>query len=199
VLLFLIAQRRAALSALLSAAVFACIPIVLYGARVYAQWFSAVRLEGPNPQVGNAALSGLLSRLGAPGLTVPAAALGLALLAWWVWRRQPSVTTTSAAALVALLLFSPLAWVGYTVFLLPLLVVRRWTQALALAAALLFLPRRPLQELVDASPLVQLTLGSVYTLALILLLWSVLARWRSAHAPVAEPALEPRRIAAEVS
>jgi hypothetical protein len=181
-LLALVVWRRAALAALLSAAVFGCIPMVMYGPGVYGQWLSALRLEGPNSQVSNAALSGLMTRFGAPQLALPIAALGLAALGWWVWTRRPNATDTNAIAVLGLLLCSPLAWVGYTMFLLPVFLGRRWSPSLALAAALLWLPRLPLQQLVDATPVLESTVGSVYSVAWILALWSVVAGIRRENA-----------------
>jgi len=191
VLLFLIAQRKAALSALFSAALFACLPAVVYGVGIYSQWLSAVKLEGPNPQVGNAAVSGLLIRLGAPALAVPAAALGLAALAWWVWRRHPGLKTTNGLALTGLLLFSPLAWVGYSVFLMPIFVARHWDARLSLAAILLWVPRLPLQQWTDTSFVLQLTVGSAYSVALGLVVWSVLGRCRASTSDANSTRIQP--------
>src|SRR5262249_61702414 len=131
------------------------------------------RLEQVTARVANAWAAGLLVR---SGLDQPVAvAIGaslIVLLAVWVWRTRPSAGTTSGVAMAVLLLGSPLAWVGYSLFLLPLVARMRTGLALILAAALLCIPRLVLQDESDASPLIRYTLGAAYTIAWLILLGS---------------------------
>jgi hypothetical protein len=171
VLLFVAGYRRAGLAAVGAAVAFALVPALIYGPAVYAQWLAALRLEAANAAVANASVTGLLAREGAPafaGLVAGGALLvGLAI---WAWRRRPSVTATSGAALAGLLLASPLAWVGYTLFLLPIVARARPTPLLLIACGLLCIPRLVLEGWADASPLVRVSLGAAYSVAWLLLL-----------------------------
>lgn len=183
ILLWLSGARRAAAASLAAATGFGLVPLALYGPRVYAEWFAAVRADAINPQVANASLAGLLTRLGAPPtVALAAAGIGLLALALWIWRRRPPAATTSALGLLGALLCSPLAWVGYGLFLLPIARGARTSWWLALGVALACLPRRPLQEWSDASALVRFTLGSAYTVAWAVLGANVVWAWASRHA-----------------
>jgi hypothetical protein len=156
--------------------------VVLYGPQIYGQWLTAIRLEQVNPQISNASMAGLLVRLGAPqwlGLGVAGAIL--IALCLWAWLRRGSVWTISGGALVGLLLGSPIAWVGYTDFLLPLFAKARRSMAIVIAAALLCIPRLLLQEWADAAPLLRLTIGSAYTVAWLLLAYDFQLRHLGLH------------------
>jgi alpha-1,2-mannosyltransferase len=168
--LLLAGYWRVAVGSVLTAVIFGAIPAVLYGPGVYAQWLSALRLEQVNAQVANASLPGLLARDGAASpLALAAGALVSIGLAVWVWRRRPDAGVTSGVALVGLLLASPLAWVGYTVFLLPVVARSRVTLTLIVACVLLCLPRLVLQAWADDSVWLAVSFGAAYTVA-----WSIL-------------------------
>jgi hypothetical protein len=171
VLLFVAGYRRVAVISGLAAVGFALVPALVYGPGVYAQWLLALSSEGVNSGVANASLMGLLARDGAPtwvaGIAGGALLAGLAI---WAWRRRPSVTATSGAALAGLLLASPLAWVGYTLFLLPLVARSRFAPLVLIACVLLCIPRLVLEGWAAAAPLVAVSLGAAYTLAWLILL-----------------------------
>jgi alpha-1,2-mannosyltransferase len=174
VLLLVAGYRRAGLVSLAAAGAIGCVPMVLYGPRVYFDWLEALRLEQVNPQVANASVDGMLARDGAPPLVAVAAGLVLlATIAVLVWRRQPDTEATSGLALLALLLGSPLAWVGYTLFLLPLIARARMTLWIVAACALLCIPRLLLQDLADASLVMRITVGGAYSVAWLILLWRI--------------------------
>lgn len=172
VLLFAAGQRRPALAAFASTVFFGALPVAFYGPQIYRQWLAALADESPNAGAANASLVGAASRLGAPPVValVLAGALILILVAW-AWRKRPSPSQTSSAALVGLLLSSPLAWVGYSVFLLPALVRSAAAPVLAVVAgALLMLPLVHLEDWSASSAIAAATLGSGYTVAWLLLL-----------------------------
>jgi hypothetical protein len=175
-LLLLSGERRASLVAFASAAVFALLPVALYGPRVYAEWLAAVTQAGVNPEVANASIGGALARLGAPPqLGVAASGLVLIAAGAWVWTHRPTFATTSGIAIVVLLLCSPLAWVGYSTFLLPLVFERRMTYTLGLGALLLCIPRLVLEDWASVSPLLRMSVGSAYLIAWGLVLYQYLA------------------------
>jgi len=170
VLLVLAGQRRVGVTALIASVSFGLLPVVSYGPRVYGQWLTAIRLEQVNGQVANASIAGLLVRLGQPQwLALFACTVTLVGLSLWAWLRRPSLWKNSTAALLGLLLASPIGWVGYTVFLLPLFAVVRGSLALVVAAGLLCIPRLVLQQWADAEPTVRMTIGAAYTVGWLLL------------------------------
>jgi hypothetical protein len=89
----------------------------------------------------------------------------------------------SSLALVAALLASPLGWIHYTLFLLPVLLhhwQRPWTWPVAVA---LTIPVPLVLAQFGASAWLQLTVGSVYSWSLVLLLLGLIAKDRQTSYP----------------
>jgi hypothetical protein len=85
----------------------------------------------------------------------------------------------SALALVAALLASPLGWIHYTLFLLPVLLSHWHRPAMRVVALLLIVPVPFIIGQLDKPALTQITSGSVYGWAVVLCLLSLLAaEWR---------------------
>jgi hypothetical protein len=170
--------RRAGVVGLIAAIASGLIPAARYGPGSYAQWLEAIRADAVNPQVANASLAAMLVRLGmAPTLALGVGAVLVVGIGAWVWLRRPSIAATSDVALLGALIGSPLAWVGYGVFLLPVF-ARNWSSAVAVvaAAAMLCVPRLVLQGWADGSTLLSATIGSTYCVACLLLLAHELQR-----------------------
>ncbi len=172
ILLLAAGHWASALAAGASAGALSLLPLLVYGPHIYEQWLAAsagsevlVRLPG------NASLAGVGARLGLPWLgTALAAGLVLAL-ALWAWRRRFDALTASGLALVASLLASPIAWIAYTLFLLPVILARpRWHPALLAGAALLMVPMVPFWSLCETSTAWLILVGSLYAWALLLIL-----------------------------
>ena len=89
----------------------------------------------------NVSLYGPLSRLFSMQIATIAAGILLAGLALWVWKKRPSFLALSTAALAASVLASPIAWVGYCLWILPAFLEKRdWSFLLILGAGLLCIP-----------------------------------------------------------
>lgn len=198
-LLFLAGHRRVAAAAGGSAALLSLAPALLYGPDVYGQWVEMLARNGAwGVFLTNASLPGLFQRVGLDGLGT-AAALGLmaALAAWALWRR-PDPLRASAFGLLGSLLASPLAWVHYTLFLLPLFLRRRPTPPVVAAAALLIVPVPVLLgRFMGAPDWVQATAGSAYAWALLLLLYDLVDEGRSPGTAQATSRRAPTAQAAE--
>ena len=179
VLLLLSGQYRSALSAFVTAGAISLIPLVIYGPDVYRQWFELVAADGDRALfLTNGSLAGLAARAGIPSFGL---VLGLLLLmglaAWALWRR-PDVLTVSAMALLASILASPLGWIHYTLFLLPVIVMHRNRLAMRAVALLLIVPVPFIIDQLGKPAWVQLTIGSVYGWALVLcLVILITAEW----------------------
>jgi len=160
----------AALPALGVALALSLVPALVYGPGIYLGWLRALEACPADALTTNVSLPGLAARLGRPGLgIVLSAALAAGAIALALWRR-PAPLQASALALPATLLASPIAWVGYTVLLAPILLSRRWTRALRAAAALLVVPAPLVYAARDLSMAGQALAGLVYFMAVVLVL-----------------------------
>jgi len=171
VLLFLSGHHRSAIVAFITAGAISLIPLVIYGPDVYRQWFELVAADGGRALfLTNGSFAGLAARAGIPSFGL---ALGILLLmglaAWSLWRR-PDVLTVSAMALLASILASPLGWIHYTLFLLPVIVMHWNRLAMRVVSLLLIIPVPFIIDQLGKPAWIQLTVGSVYGWALVLCL-----------------------------
>jgi hypothetical protein len=175
-ILFLAGHRTVAVAAIITAAAVSAIPLIVLGPEVYRQWFALIASDRERAVfLTNASLGGLAARVGLPKLGV---VLGLALLAGlalWALRQRPNVLRASGPALVAALLASPIAWVHYTLFLLPILFARWQWLSIRVVTALLMIPVPFIIGQFGRPSWVQLTTGSVYAWAVVLCFLALLA------------------------
>lgn len=171
VLLLLSGYRRPALISCLTAAAISLLPAVCLGFGVYRQWFHLIASDsGRAVFLTNASVAGLAARFGWPmlGLALSAGLLAAAGL-WAVWRRR-DIMDLSGIALVIALLAAPIAWVHYTVFLLPVVFANWRLRGMRLVALGLMVPASFIGHYFGQTGEVQLTLGSIYNWSLLLLL-----------------------------
>ena len=202
VLLLLSGHYRSAIIAFVTAGAISLIPVVVYGPEVYRQWFELVAADGSRALfLTNGSFAGLAARAGIPSFGLVLGLLLLAGLAAWALWRRPDVLTVSAMALLASILASPLGWIHYTLFLLPV-IVRHWHQpAMRIVALLLVIPVPFIIDQLGKPAWIQLTTGSVYGWALVLCLvvlisdeWRRIRRgkqWGSAAVPLPERHYRP--------
>lgn len=158
------------------------VPVLIYGPGIYAQWLAVLVTNAWIAYPPNGSLFGLAARLGLPALgTIFSVAL-LAALVVWVWRTRPGLAGISSLALVASLLASPIAWVGYTLVLLPIFFSRAWTYPSTIAAVLWMVPESVIVANYGASPWRFVLFGFLYNLALLLVLASLLREARTERA-----------------
>jgi hypothetical protein len=171
VLLLLSRHYRPAFVALGVAALVSAVPLVAMGPEVYRQWAELLASDRERAAfLTNASLTGLAARAGVSvvGLAVSAALL-MALAAWALVRR-PDALRASAFALLASVFASPIGWIHYTLFLLPVF-VRGWgSRAMRAVVLLLMVPVPFVVDQLGTPTLNQLTVGSVYGWALLLCL-----------------------------
>jgi hypothetical protein len=180
VLLFLSGHHRAATAVFVTAGAISLIPLLIYGPEVYRQWFELVAADGSRALfLTNGSFAGLAARAGVPSLGLVLGFLLLAGLAAWALWRRPDVLTVSAMALLASILASPLGWIHYTLFLLPV-IVRHWHKPdMRIVALLLIIPVPLIIDQLGKSAWIQLTTGSVYGWSLVLCLAILIAdEWR---------------------
>jgi hypothetical protein len=170
-LLFLAGHYRAPLVAGATAAAISAIPLAVYGFEPYLEWATLIASDRDRAFfLTNASLAGLAARAGVPWLgMVLGGALLLALAAWAFWKK-PDPLRASAFALLASLLASPLGWIHYTLFLLPVLVSQWHRPVMRIVAALLLVPVPFIIGQFEKGPVAHLTVGSIYAWALVICL-----------------------------
>ncbi|WP_108461028.1 glycosyltransferase family 87 protein [Devosia naphthalenivorans] len=171
VLLFLAGHRKSSLVSVGTAAVISIIPVLFFGVEIYRQWAELVVSDGERAMfLTNASLSGFTARAGIPYLGLVLSGTMLLALAGWALWKQPPVVQASSFALVAAVLASPLGWIHYTLFLLPVIVSHWRFWPMWLVAAMLCIPVPMIINQFGAPTSVQLTTGSAYGWALVLCL-----------------------------
>ncbi len=179
-LLFLSGYYRPALIASITAGIISAIPLLVYGPEVYRQWFELVASDRERAFfLTNGSFAGLAARAGMPMLGLILSLALLAGLALWAFLRRPDVLVASALALVAALLASPLGWIHYTLFLLPVLLMHWHRPTMRIVALLLIIPVPFIIDQFTKAAWIQLTIGSAYGWALVLCLAVlIMDEWR---------------------
>ncbi len=151
-LLLLRGERRLPLGAAVGCLFPWILSLLLFGPGTLPAWLEAQRVILPDRlhEPLNGSLGGLLFQLGLGPLAGIAPAVVLLGLTGWVWLKRPACV--DQPALIASVLCAPIAWAGYGLFLLPVLLGRRWGLSEGLAAALLAVPYLLLLALNDGAP-----------------------------------------------
>jgi hypothetical protein len=176
VLLLLSRHYRPALVAFGVAAAVSAIPLLAIGPEVYRQWLELIASDRERATfLTNASLTGLAARAGVSVIGLALSLALLAALAAWALARRPDALRVSAFALLASVFASPIGWIHYTLFLLPVF-VRGWeSRAIRAVALLLMVPVPFVVDQLGTSTANQLTVGSVYGWALVLCLVALVA------------------------
>jgi Glycosyltransferase family 87 len=188
-LLFLSGHRLPALVAVAVAAAISAVPLAVMGPEVYRQWFELLAADRDRAAfLTNASLAGLTARVISPTLGLVLGLVLLAASALWALRWRPTVMNASAIALVLSLLASPIAWIHYTLFLLPVFFTRWHVHGMRLVALLLIIPVPYIIDQFGKPAWIQVSVGSVYNWALVLCLIVLLMRERAGASRPAQPA-----------
>jgi len=159
---------------LVGAAASVAIGIACYGVATYRAWIEALGAIAWGPQIMNASLRAVASRL---PFETPAPlwmVVGLLVGLWTVWRTRTRTLEDAWFALIAAsLLASPLGWIYYGAWLLPGTRATDWTRGVARAWCM---PLLIVTGLGNLSPVFWATIGSCYGLTLLALWWRSVAR-----------------------
>jgi hypothetical protein len=168
-LLLLAGYRRVVVVAGATALLLSALPLMVHGPEIYRQWFELIFSDRHRTVfLTNTSLLGLTERVGTPLLGRVLSLLLLFGLALWAWRRRPAAPTASAMGILGGILASPIAWIHYTLFLLPLFFARSLTFPMRLAAMLLVLPVPFILRYLGADGWVQVSIGSAYAWGVLL-------------------------------
>ena len=175
--LLLLSQRfKPALVSVAVAAFISALPAVVLGPEVYRQWFALIASDASRAMFPtNAALSGLAARIGVAMIGTALSVLLLGGAALWALTQRRTVQEVSAVALIVSLLASPIAWIHYTLFLLPVICWLWQARGMRLFVALLIVPVPLLVDQIPRGKLLLLSVGSIYNWALIFLLGILIA------------------------
>ena len=168
-LLLLAGHARPALAATGTAGLLSLVPLLTHGPQIYRQWIEVIVAdEGRAAFLTNASIPGLAQRLHA-GVAGSIISVGLLAAAGvWAFRRRPAPLRVSAFGLIAGILASPIAWVHYTLVLLPIFFTAPMSKPLLASAALLTVPVTVVLRALDTGQAQQLTIGSAYNWAVLL-------------------------------
>ena len=137
--LLLSGQQRPALTAGVTAGALTLLPLPFVGLEAYSQYVTMVMDIESVARYGNSSLPAALAGFGISGIDWLVALAVILPLAFIVWRVKPSPYDVSALAVCAALLASPYTWPSYLLFLLPVLLLRRWHRPEEVVAVLLAL------------------------------------------------------------
>jgi hypothetical protein len=189
--LLLAGHRKLALTAFAVAGAVSAVPLLIEGPEVYSQWLDAARAYPRAAIAPNASMFGVATRLGIPEAGYVLAAGLIAAGAFYTWRWRLTARETSAWSIMLTLFVGPLTWVGYTLFMLPLLLSRRWSRWEVAVAATMLVPAGL------GWPAGELRLAGIAMLSGLVLNDTLQARRAEARAPVeAVPTLTAAREAA---
>ena len=163
-------HRQTPIAALATAATVSVIPLLLDGVTIYRQWLNLTMSFSGVEWTSNASIISLTSRLGSP---IAGVVLTGALLAWLLARlrgTRPDLLYASSLAIPAVLLAGPASWAGYTLFLLPVLLSRRWTGPIWVSVLLLAVPFSLVKSVSGLGPIGNALAGPIYVWAVLLLL-----------------------------
>jgi Glycosyltransferase family 87 len=163
-----------ALIAFATAGALSLLPLLIYSPQVYFQWLQASLNFSALSFPGNSSLVGLVSRFGSPGWGEGLALLITIIFAILIYFKRPNLLTINASGLLISLLASPIAWVGYTITLLPFLYAKHWRVPESLAALILVIPFPVVLTYFENSQFNYIFWGWLYGFALAILSASVL-------------------------
>ena len=164
---------KAFLAATLTALGLSVLPVLFYGPQVYLWWLEASAAFTPDLLIfpGNNSLQGLTARFGYPQLGIMLGIIFAALILILIHKRKFSLTKVNSLGILISLLISPIAWTGYTLSALPILLERRtWNWRFWLAALIFVVPFYVPLVLFQASPFNFIFFGWFYGWGLLILL-----------------------------
>lgn len=118
-------------------------PIYSYGFVIYGQWLEASRVFTPNLLIlpGNNSIQGLTARFGSSEAGFLINILLLIITLYIINKYKPAIADINTLAIIVSLLISPVAWTGYTLFLVPgLMRQKKWTTQHWLTASIFSIP-----------------------------------------------------------
>lgn len=162
--------RRVAKISAVTVLIIGSLPMLFYGPGIYREWLHAISNDPHWIFFSDVSVTGFAARL---GHRLVGRALAMVLLAgttaFVIWKR-PSAETSAGIAFCLGMLASPLGWIGYSLFLAPVLIRKPWSTKLTLLIAPLMLPFSLAALAIHTSYLLGIVAGLFYFLPVCFLL-----------------------------
>lgn len=153
------------------------IPALMYGPEIYVQWMEASIRFAPDLLIfpGNNSFQGLTARFDLPGLgAVLGGILSVGML-FFIFVKKPAWHVIHGIGIITSLLISPIAWTGYTLLAIPILLEKeKWNTPYWVSAVIFTIPFLIILELFQTSFFNFVFWGWFYGWGLIILLVSQL-------------------------
>lgn len=139
---FFIVSRnyKVAIFALFTWLITLLLPLLIGGKIFFEEWLQATLLYEGISFPGNSTIFGFMTGLGLPYFGWITAILGITFLLVFVYQQKLPSANTLQIGLIASILFSPIGWPGYIVFLIPGFIGRDWNSIDWCIAIMLTLP-----------------------------------------------------------
>lgn len=168
------------LVSVISSLLISLIPVLFYGVRVYEQWLQASSLRIETLILpGNSSILGLTARFNEITAGIIISIILVCTLLYLSKRNTStgieSAEHISALGIIASILASPISWVGYTMFLLPIFCsMKKWNYPVIVSAVILSIPFGFIPKLWQTSFLNFVIFGWFYGWGILSLLGAVI-------------------------
>lgn len=191
VFLFAAGYRRIAVQSLIVFGVFCLLPLLRYDVNVYQQWRASIGQSFVYNDLSNNSILAFFTRLNLLWLgKILVVIIILTAIPAFYWGKFNAVKLCNMS-FVIILLTSPISWTAYTLFLLPIFYLERWTIYHYIASLVFLVPVQLVFGLSHISYYHAVIFGSFHILGIILLfipygkdLFHSLKQWRSRPAIV---------------
>lgn len=133
-------QRRVAITAGVVASALSILPVFVYGPGIYAEWLHALSGDPHWVFPTDVSITGFTTLLGHRAVGVVLSAALVLFSCGFVLKWRPSPEASSGIALSIAILASPVAWMHYSLLLVPYLLAFSWDRRITVAACLMLLP-----------------------------------------------------------
>jgi hypothetical protein len=167
------------LASALSTLLISLVPVPFYGIQIYKQWLEVSSLHIETLILpGNSSILGLTARFHEITAGIVISVVLVCTLLYLSKQKTPmrveSLEHISAIGIIASILASPISWVGYTIFLLPIFFsLKKWTYLVLISAAILSIPFGFILKLWQTSFLNFVIFGWFYGWGILFLLGAV--------------------------
>lgn len=160
---------QTSLSALITAALVSVIPLITTGQEIYLQWMSASSAYNGYILLGNSSFFGLAAKMGEINLGFILSFVVFFLGIFVIIKYKPKNRSVHLIGLTLSLLCSPIAWTGYTIFLLPVLLTMKWNVIHKVVTIILSVPVLIMFSAVDQWQSFRIVFSWLYGFAILLL------------------------------
>jgi len=151
--------------------------VLILGPEIYYRWFEVAGNQGIRILIPtNLSLSMPLAHFGVLPLATILAAVILPSLAFWAWRTRPGHEALASVAFIAAFLCSPISWLYYLIFALPVFFWLRWTPMMTIAILIFAIPPKIIASAIFGEINLPYIFGYTYQIGFFLLIIDLVRR-----------------------